>query len=246
MRGEYRLRMMGSDQLALRHLEDVLGYHFRDRELLERAVTHASLQEDHNERLEFLGDAVLDLVISGFLFGEYPEEREGRLTEWKSLLVSRATLARAGERLGLDRWMRYGGNLKGRQSLPRSLFGNTVEALLGAVYRDCPEEEVLATCRRIVLAMLRHELLALPENYARMQAKQTLQNWAQTKKGTVPRYSLIDFYEHPETQSFQVVAEVGNRGFPPAWGASKKEAERRAAWEAVLILRSEGKLDQSA
>jgi len=233
---------MSANTLALCHLEDLLGYRFRDAELLELALTHASVQENHNERLEFLGDAVLDLVVSDLLFRDYPEVREGRLTEWKSLLVSRATLSRIGERLGLDRWIRSGGNLRERQTLPRSLFGNTLEALLGAVYQDCPPDDVLPTCKRLVVGWLRHDLASLPENFARAHAKQALQNWAQVKQKTVPRYLLVDFHEHPETQAFQMTAEVGNRTFSAAWGASKKEAERRAAWEAILILRSEGVL----
>jgi ribonuclease-3 len=231
---------MAGIPLALRHLEDLIGYRFRDRNLLELALTHASIDQDHNERLEFLGDAVLDLVVSALLFEEYPSVREGKLTEWKALLVSRATLSRLGERLGLDRWIRSGGNLEGRHSLPRSVYGNAVEAVLGAVYQDCPPESVIVTCRTIAVHWLHHELAALPENHARMQAKQTLQNWAQTARGSIPVFRLTDFHEHPETQSFQVSAEVGNRGFPPAWGASKKEAERRAAWEAILVLRAEG------
>lgn len=235
---------MSSETLALRHLEDLLGYHFRNQELLKRALTHASVQEDHNERLEFLGDAVLDLVVSELLFRDYTEVREGRLTEWKSLLVARSTLSRVGERLGLERWIRSGGNLRGRRTLPRSLFGNTLEALLGAVYLDCPPDDVLPTCKRLVIHWLRHDLASLPDNFARAQAKQTLQNWAQVKQGSVPRYILVDFQEHPETQAFQITAEVGNRTFAPAWGASKKEAEHRAAWEAILVLRTEGALDK--
>jgi len=234
---------MSAKTLALRHLEDLLGYRFRDTQLLELALTHASVQENHNERLEFLGDAVLDLVVSDFLFTDYPEVREGRLTEWKSLLVARSTLSRIGERLGLERWIRSGGNLRGRRSLPRSLFGNTLEALLGAVYQDCPADSVLPICQRLVIGWLRHDLACLPENFARAQAKQTLQNWAQVKQGSVPRYMLVDFHEHPETQAFQIAAEVGKRTFPAAWGASKKEAERRAAWEAILVLRVEGALE---
>ena len=233
---------MAGIPLALRHLEDLIGYRFRDRSLLELALTHASIDEDHNERLEFLGDAVLDLVVSALLFAEYPQEREGRLTEWKALLVSRATLSRLGERLGLDRWISSGGNLDKRFSLPRSVYGNAIEALLGAVYLDCPAETVIVTCRTIAVRWLHHDLAALPENHARMQAKQTLQNWAQTVRGSIPVFHLTDFHEHPETQAFQVSAEVGNRSFPAAWGASKKEAERRAAWEAILILRAEGSI----
>lgn len=233
---------MAGIPLALRHLEDLIGYRFRDRSLLELALTHASIEEEHNERLEFLGDAVLDLVVSALLFETYPDAREGRLTEWKSLLVSRATLSRLGERLGLDRWIRSGGNLEKRHSLPRSVYGNAVEALLGAVYQDCPSESVIPVCRTMVAHWLHHDLAALPENHARMQAKQTLQNWAQTERGSIPVFHLTDFHEHPETQAFQVSAEVGHRSFPPAWGASKKEAERRAAWEAVLELRAEGSL----
>ncbi len=225
---------------SLHQLESLLGYQFRNPELLQRALTHASAEEDHNERLEFLGDSIFDFVISTYLFTTYPKEREGQLTEWKSLLVSRITLSRVGERLGLDRWIRSGGNLRDRKSLPRSLFGNTLEAILGAVYLDCEVAFILPTCQRLVLRWLRYEFEHLQEYYARWQAKQMLQNWAQSHFGTLPRYQLVDFHEHPETQAFQVAVTVAKRTFPPAWGCSKKEAEQRAAWEGILELRREG------
>lgn len=227
---------MAESPRSLQSLEELLGYRFRDRDLLQRAMTHASLEEEHNERLEFLGDAVLDLIVSEMLFRDFPDSREGELTEWKSLLVSRETLSRVGERLGLDRWLRSGGNLDQRGAVPISLLGNAVEALLGAIQLDCPAEEVLKVCQRLVREWLDHELQSLPERHARAQAKKHLQNWAQTNQGCTPAYKVVDSHEHPETQAFAVSVRIGSRHFPAAWGATKKEAERRAAWEAMLVL----------
>jgi len=223
----------------LQALEHLLGHGFRDRELLQRALTHASREAEHNERLEFLGDAILDAVVSLLLYARFPEAREGQLTEWKALLVSRATLARVGERLALEPWLRPGEHLRQRGSLPRSLLGNAVEALLAAVYLDCEEADALPTCRRLAEKWLGGELARLPQSQKRKQAKQLLQHWTQ-QQGSLPQYHLTDFHDHPDTQAFQMEVSWGGRRFPAAWGASKKEAERRAAWEALLVLRSEG------
>ncbi len=231
---------MPDETRDLRLLEEILGYRFRNRRLLERALTHASLEQDHNERLEFLGDAILDLVVSHVLFVRYPEAREGELTEGKAMLVSRSTLARVGGRLDLGRWILSSADLRKRGSLPRSLLGNAVEALLAAVYLDCEAVDALPTCTSLVERWLGGELARLPETRERKQAKKILQEWAQ-QQGSLPSYVTTDFHDHPDTQAFQVAAELAGRRFPPAWGASKTDAERRAAWEAILVLRAEGK-----
>ncbi len=231
---------MQPPQQDWRPLEALLGHDFRDHGLLELALTHASRETEHNERLEFLGDGILDLVVSLLLFQRFPKAREGELTEWKALLVSRETLSRVGERLSLEQWLLPGEHLRQRGSLPRSLLGNAVEALLAAVYLDCDEADALPTCRKLAEQWLGGELARLPQSQERKQAKQLLQNWAQ-QKGSLPIYVLTDFHDHPDTQAFQIAAEWRGRRFPGAWGASKKEAERRAAWEAILLLRAEGR-----
>ena len=236
------MRMSGEPR-ALEELEALLDHRFRDRSLLETALTHPSLdEEEHYERLEFLGDAVLDAVVSDLLYRGHGAEREGALTELRSLLVSRRTLAEVGQRLGLGAWLRYGGNLAGRGSLPKSVLGNVVEALLAAVYLDLGPGPGIEKCMALAQDWLGPELAQIDDDHERAHAKQLLQQWAQAEVGALPRYRLGEVHEHPESSSFQVHVELGGRDYPAAWGRSKREAEKRAAWEAVLVLRAEGRL----
>jgi len=216
-------------------LEGVLGHRFRRPELLREALTHASAEEAHNERLEFLGDAVLSLVAAEELYVRFPKAREGRLTDSKSRLVARATLARVARRLGLEPWLVTGGSLEIRRSVPRSVLGNAVEALLGAIYLDAGLEAAREAFRR----WLAPEIRALEESPSRIHAKQRLQELCQKRFGGLPRYRILEQVEHPETTAFQAAVEIGERSFPPAWGTTKKEAERWAAWEALLVLEAE-------
>jgi len=228
-------------------LEDLLGHRFRDRRLRDEALTHASARDGHNERLEFLGDAVLNLVVARDLYARFPEAREGRLTEWKSRLIARETLARVGARLGLGTFLQVGGGLESRSSLPRSLLGNALEALLGAIYLDLEPEASLEYCARLVRAWLAPELERLADDAGPHTAKQLLQHHAQSVLGMLPAYEVVDSYAaHPESRAFKVVARLGQRAFPAAWSSTKKDAERRAAWEAICVLREEGSLPKDA
>jgi len=219
-------------------LENLLGYRFRDKSLLQRALTHPSHPEGNNERLEFLGDAVLNLAVAEELYRKHPGEREGSLTTWKSLLVSRRTLGRVAARLDLGAFLRTGPSLEMRASLPRSILGNTLEALIGAVFLDGGFEAAAGA----TLLCLASELAGVGEAHEKTLAKQVLQLFAQKELGTLPRYRVLEQFDHPETTAFQVRVELGSRTFPPAWGTTKKDAERRAAWEAILVLREEGNL----
>ena len=225
----------------LQELEELLGHRFRQPELLQRALTHPSLQDEEDyERLEFLGDAVLDLAVAELLYERLPDHAEGELTEMRSLLVSRRTLAQVGTRLRLGDWLRYGGNLAKRDSLPRSVLGGVVEALLAAVDLDLGGAPGLQHCRALAERWLAPELAGIGEAQGRAQAKQALQEWAQAGGHPLPRYAVVAVHEHPEAHAFQVAAEVAGRHFPAAWGRSKREAEKRAAWEALLVLDAEG------
>ncbi|MBC8406307.1 MAG: ribonuclease III [Planctomycetes bacterium] len=220
-----------------RDLEARLGYKFRDRSLLAEALTHASAQESHNERLEFLGDAVLNLVVSDHLYHQFAQDREGRLTELKAFLVARKTLEEVAERLQLGTELQIGGGLEKRGSVPRSLLGNALEAVLGAIYLD--DDGQLNSCRRVVNHWLTVEWSTVEGRQFRRAAKQELQTLAQQQFGALPTYTVLQSFEHPETFAFQVRARVGKRHFPSAWATTKKEAERLAAWEALLELRAD-------
>lgn len=219
-----------------------LEYRFENTRLLEEALTHASKLEAHNERLEYLGDAVLGLVVAEELYRRFPDAREGRLTEMKSLLVSRQTLGRVAARMGLQEHIQTGNSLIVRKSLPRSVLGNALEAILGAIYLDAGPERGLDEARKAALRWLEPELARADQVQERAAAKQMLQLYSQAELGSLPAYRVVDCLEHPETTAFKIQVELGGQTYPPAWGTTKKEAERWAAWEALLCLRGQGKL----
>lgn len=213
-------------------LESRLGYRFREPALLREALTHASTREVHNERLEYLGDAVLNLVVAEGLFLRFPTAREGLLTERKARLVSRATVEKVAGRLRIQDDLRIGGSLEGRRSTPRSLRGNALEAILGAIWLDSPAETAFASCRDCVSRWFAVEWEGIEEEPA-LSPKHALQNHAQAEELGLPRYHLTDEFDHPVTRSFRVEVELAGKRYPGCWGSSKREAERRAAVEVL-------------
>ncbi len=226
---------VGEDDPDLARLESLLGHRFRDPGLLRAALTHASTRGENNERLEFLGDAVLSLVVSEALFRILPGQREGRLTELKSLLVARATLERAAERLGIAPFLKLGRGLQ-RSPLPASVLGNALEALLGAVYLDSPPEVRLRRASFVALRWLHPEMKRLREDFAASRAKQSLQVWCQQNLGSLPKYSLLDTRDPSHSPQFRVAVSFGDSRVEGDWANSKKEAERSAAWAAIQAL----------
>lgn len=224
-------------------LEDLLGHRFRDRRLLEAALTHASHPDGHNERLEFLGDAVLSLVAAEELYHRFPSEREGHLTELKSRVVSRRSLERRAARMGLEPFLRTGASLGARPSLPRSVLGNALEALIGAIYLDAGSAEGLAATRRLIRSWMDQAIVAAQRVAGVTAAKQDLQVYSQKVLGTLPSYRVVDHFEHPHTAAFKVEVELAGRTFLGAWGTTKKQAEAWAAWEALHALDREGALE---
>jgi ribonuclease III len=227
---------MGALETSFGELEKRLGYAFQRIDFLQEALTHASAstaEQAHNERLEFLGDAVLNLVVAEILYSRYPNAREGRLTELKAQLVARSTVERIAMKLDLGCRILTGGGLESRGSLPRSVLGNAMEAIIGAIYLDSGG---LADCHRGIEYWWQTELDDLESLQIEQAAKQKLQAWAQAECGVVPVYEVQQSFDHPETKAFFVVALIGSRDFPGAWGTTKKHAERLAAWEALLQL----------
>lgn len=209
-----------------------MSYSFQRPELLELALTHASLDgERNNERLEFLGDTVLDLIAAEALFKALPGHDEGDLSMAKAWLVSRKTLAVAARRLGLGELAHFGRGLT-QDKLPTSVLANLYEAYLGAIYLDGG----LAAAEVFVLTSLEDELAgALAEGIERNH-KQRLQEWAQKDGGAPPTYHQTGERGDSHRRAFQVAAEARGRRFPAAWGKSRKEAEHWAAYEALLVI----------
>ena len=208
-----------------------IGYPFRDRTLLRRCLTHSSSAEtrlDSNERLEFLGDAVLGLIICEHLFQLYPDQREGQLTQMKSFLVSRQTCARVARLLDLQPLVLVG---RGLQSIPESILSAVIESLIAGVYFDGGIE----AARQFIVYGFREELsLCRPvdmENY-----KSQLQEYTQRELGKTPEYLVLEETGPDHAREFGVAARVGGSVFEIGRGKSKKEAEQQAARNAVMSL----------
>ncbi|MCZ7645519.1 MAG: ribonuclease III [Planctomycetota bacterium] len=226
-------------------LQDRIGYCFQRPELLERALTHPSStaeEDSDNERMEFLGDAVVNLCVGQCLYELYPRWNEGKLTQIKSAVVSTVSLARAGESLGLRDVGRLGKGLPADEPLPPSVYANLFEAVTAAVYLDSG----LESARAFVLRILGPELRALAENGCETNYKSTLQQLAQRHVNLTPHYRVVSATGPDHGKTFEIVAVIGNRRFPAGTGKSKKEAEQAAARRALEVLRAEDAFSDSA
>lgn len=225
---------MSSIDDILELCETRIGYQFRDRTLLRRCLTHSSAAEtrlDSNERLEFLGDAVLGIIICEYLYQLFPEQREGQLTQMKSWLVSRQTCARAAKLLDLQPLILVG---RGLQVIPESILSAAVESLIAGVYFDGG----LDAARNFILHAFREELnLCRPvdsENY-----KSQLQEYTQRELGKTPEYLVVAESGPDHAREFLISAKVGDVMYESGRGRSKKEAEQQAARNAVLSLQQD-------
>jgi len=209
---------------------------FRNPDLFDLAMTHASLDGAlNNERLEFLGDTVLDLIAAEALFCALPDRNEGDLSMAKAWLVSRKTLAVAARRLGLGDMARFGRGLS-PDKLPASVLANLYEAYLGALYLDAG----LDVAADFVRVSLKDELESALVEGPQRNHKQRLQEWAQAQGGDPPSYHLVEERGDSHRRAFQVAAEARGQRFPSAWGKSHKEAENWAAHEALLCIQEDG------
>ncbi len=219
-----------------------MGYRFRDVGLLKSALRHASSADhrrDSNERMEFLGDAVLGLVICEALYERLPQALEGELTKIKSAVVSRRTCARVAAALRLTDSLVLGQGLDTGEELPQSLAAGTLEAVIAAVYLDGG----LEAARKFILTHMDAELRAATESQHQFNFKSQLQQYAQRELSGSPVYELLDEKGPDHAKCFEVAVSVGVRRFPSAWGPSKKEAEQKAAQLALVAL---GQLPRAA
>ncbi|MFP3939484.1 MAG: ribonuclease III [Thermoanaerobaculia bacterium] len=218
-------------------LEKALSYRFRDRELLELALTHRSHANerglpDHNERLEFLGDAVLGAVAAAWLYSAHPELPEGELSKRKGYLVSEPALARLAAELEIGRKLRLGvGEERSGGRRKPSLQANAVEALLGAVFLDGGLEPV----RRIVTPFLAQVTEEGPP-VLHSEPKTRLQEELQARGWELPVYRLVAEEGPDHAKRFTVECRVQGRPAGRGTGRSKKTAEREAAARALEAL----------
>jgi ribonuclease III len=222
----------------LERCERRIGYTFRDRALLASALTHASGAQHRlasNERLEFLGDAILGAVVCEILYVQYPDYLEGDLTKIKSVVVSRQTCAKISEALGLQEFLILGKGMSSHPSVPPSLLADVFESLAAAIYLDGGDSGARDFIQRFIGPEI--ELAAAGElggNY-----KSLLQQLAQRENGSTPTYLLLDEKGPDHSKCFKISARIGQSQYQAAWGRNKKEAEQRAARNALAELNGE-------
>jgi len=224
--------------IRLRDCEEKIGYSFRDRQLLFSALTHASGAQHRlasNERLEFLGDAILGAIVCELLFRQFPDMLEGQLTKIKSVVVSRITCAKISKSLGLASVLIVGKGMSAARSVPRSLLADVFESLVAAVYLDGGTE----AARDLVGRLLQPEIDLAASGASDDNYKSLLQQIVQRDFGATPSYQLLEEQGPDHQKYFRVSAQFDQREFPPAWGSNKKEAEQRAACNALARLNGE-------
>jgi len=219
--------------------EKILGHTFNKPDLLKESLTHASIADhrlNSNERMEFLGDAVLDLIICEALYLRFPEYLEGELTKIKSAVVSRRTCAEVSIETGLIDLLMIGKGISSREQMPSSLAAAVYESIVAALYLDGGFEKV----KEYVLRTMGPKIEAIACDGHQQNYKAILQQHAQKAMGATPQYELLDEKGPDHSKCFEVCVCVDGRRFTSAWGPNKKMAEQKAA---LLALEEMGILD---
>lgn len=220
---------------GLTRLQDRLGYRFASTELLQRALTHRSFSAMHNERLEFLGDAVLGLVVAHRLFSALGDRTEGDLSRMRAGLVREESLHQVALRLGLPPLLRLGaGELRSGGRTRSSILADAVEALIGAVYLDGGH----GAADRLVRHLLGEIDTAQAQAVAAKDAKTALQEWLQGHKLGLPQYEVLRTLGAEHARTFEVACRVPVRSLQTlGWGRSHRKAEQMAAAAMLRELR---------
>ncbi len=219
---------------ALSRLERQLGYTFKDQDLMILALTHRSFAGRNNERLEFLGDAILNFVAGEALFERFPQAREGQLSRLRARLVKGETLAILARGFDLGEYLRLGsGELKSGGFRRESILADALEALIGAIYLDAGMD----AARERVLAWLSSELDGLTLVDTNKDPKTRLQEFLQSRGCDLPRYEVVDIQGDPHCRIFVVECQITLLNDKTiGQGASRRIAEQVAAAAALIAL----------
>ena len=224
----------------LNELEEKIGYQYKEKALLEQALTHSSFANEQKinksknyERLEFLGDAVLELVSSEFLFKSNPDMPEGQLTRTRASMVCEPALAYCARELELDKYIRLG---KGEEltggRYRDSIISDVMEAVIGSLYLDGGFTVAHDFIHRFILSDLENKILFY-------DAKTVLQEIVQETKDGSLNYELLGEEGPDHNKLFHVEVYVNNKALAKGCGRTKKAAEQQAAYEAILLLRKQ-------
>jgi ribonuclease-3 len=215
--------------------EELLGVRFEDRALLALALRHASHSDsrlDSNERLEFLGDAILGAVVCERIFAKFPNLLEGEMTKIKSAAVSRRTCARVALNMGLDDLLILGKGMQTQDRLPSSLAAAALESVAGAIYIDQGYEVAKAFLVRLLDPMIDQAA----RSGHQQNFKSVLQQHAQQHFEGPPTYRVIDEKGPDHAKAFKIAVELNGDLYEASWGQSKKQAEQQAALNALIEL----------
>jgi ribonuclease-3 len=226
------------EETLLARCERLIGYRFSDKSLLVSALTHASGAESRlssNERLEFLGDSILGFVVCEALFRQFPQYLEGDLTKIKSVVVSRQTCAKLSEALGLHEFLIVGKGMTTTPTIPPSLKADVFESLVAAIYLDGGFE----VAREFIQTFVSPEVEMAAAGELGGNFKSLLQQLAQREYSCTPNYVLMDEKGPDHAKCFKVAASIQGKKYVGAWGRNKKEAEQRAAENALAEIKGE-------
>ncbi len=229
------------DNEVLQRVQQLVGYEFKSSNLLEKALSHSSAADNRllsNERMEFLGDSVLAVVICQTIFERFPDYLEGELTKMKSMLVSRGTCARVVRQLGLHKFLKVGKGMASSRALSGSLAASLLEAIIAAVYLDGGFDAAHSFILRVFSSLIDQA----DAEQAQGNYKSMLQQHAQEKFNVTPVYVLLDEQGPDHNKCFESAVVIAERHFSSAWGTNKKEAEQKAAFNALVEL---GLIEQS-
>jgi ribonuclease-3 len=218
-----------------RKAEALLHHTFNNPDLLTESLTHASIANTRlvsNERMEFLGDAVLDLVVCEALYLRFPEYLEGDLTKIKSAVVSRKTCAEISIETGLVELLITGKGISSRDAMPSSLAAAVYESIIAALYFDGGFE----VARKYILRTMTPKIEAIAADAHQQNYKAVLQQHAQKTLGATPVYELLDEKGPDHSKCFEISVLIDGKRFVSAWGPNKKAAEQKAALLALEEL----------
>ena len=223
------------ERTVLEKCQAAIGYRFQNPALLRAALTHtsgANSRAASNERLEFLGDSVLGLVTCEQLYQRFPDYQEGDLTKVKSVVVSRRTCARMSKEINLGDFLFLGKGMHLHSVVPASLLADAFESLVAAIYLDGG----LEPARHFILQHLGPEIERVAEGAHGGNFKSVLQQVAQREFNATPQYVMLDEKGPDHSKCFKIAAVIGRYHYAAAWGRNKKEAEQKAAMNALAQI----------
>jgi ribonuclease-3 len=214
----------------MRSIDEKLGYSFKDSSLLELSLTHKSSSANNNERLEYLGDSLLNFIIAEEMFKRFENLPEGKLTQFRASLVSRDLLNNMGKEIGLEDHVKIG---KGETVEGNSILGNTFEALIGAIYLDGGFDQV----SEIVSSLFEERLSALSGSQDLKDSKSRLQEYLQKRGSDLPVYELVSEETDNQSNRFKVMCRIESLGLIiEAEGSTRKKAEIEGAEKMLELI----------